>query len=142
MYTTKCHERNHTGHGRFVQGTYRPRKKVRGHLGRGHSEHMTLIVPPLSGPFSHPTYCCTEAEFSDEIQAKVLRVFLLAIHSHLYSFALRFLFFQSHATSYSFYRSFTVHFKGKRRKTLRKPHPLQYGLRNPFRNLKSENSQD
>jgi hypothetical protein len=32
-----------------------------------------------------------EAEFLDEIQTKVLRVFLLAIHSHLYSFALRFL---------------------------------------------------
>jgi hypothetical protein len=32
----------------------------------------------------------TEAEFLDEIQTKVLRVFLLAIHSHLYSFALRF----------------------------------------------------
>jgi len=30
-----------------------------------------------------------EAEFLDEIQTKVLRVFLLAIHSHLYSFALR-----------------------------------------------------
>ncbi len=37
------------------------------------------------------------------IQTKVLRVFLLAIHSHLYSFALRFLFLQTHATSYSFY---------------------------------------
>jgi hypothetical protein len=29
-----------------------------------------------------------EAEFLDEIQTKVLRVFLLAIHNHLYSFAL------------------------------------------------------
>jgi hypothetical protein len=28
-----------------------------------------------------------EAEFLDEIQTKVLRVFLLVIHSHLYSFA-------------------------------------------------------
>jgi hypothetical protein len=33
----------------------------------------------------------------------VLRVFLLAIHCHPYSFAFRFLFFQTHATSYSFY---------------------------------------
>ncbi len=40
-----------------------------------------------------------EAEFLDEIQTKVLRVFLLAIHSHLYSFALRFIFLQTHATS-------------------------------------------
>jgi hypothetical protein len=28
-----------------------------------------------------------EAEFLDDIQTKVLRVFLLIIHSHLYSFA-------------------------------------------------------
>jgi hypothetical protein len=42
---------------------------------------------------------CTEAEFLDEIQTKVL----VAIHSHLYSIALRFLFLQTHATSYNFY---------------------------------------
>ncbi len=30
------------------------------------------------------------AEFLDEIQTKVFRVFFLAIYSHLYSFALRF----------------------------------------------------
>jgi hypothetical protein len=35
---------------------------------------------------------CSVAEFLDDIHTKVLRVFLLAIHSHLYSFALRFLF--------------------------------------------------
>jgi hypothetical protein len=52
----------------------------------------------------------TEAEFLDKIQIKVLRVFLLAIHSHLYSFASRFLFLQTHATSYSFC-------KGERMKT-------------------------
>jgi hypothetical protein len=43
-----------------------------------------------------------EAEFLDKIQIKVLRVFLLAYHSHLYSFASRFLFLQTHATSYGF----------------------------------------
>jgi hypothetical protein len=43
-----------------------------------------------------------EAEFLDKIQTKILRFFLLAIHSHLYSFALGFLFLQSHATSYIF----------------------------------------
>ncbi len=42
----------------------------------------------------------TEAEFLDEIQKKG---FHLANQSHLYSFALRFLFLQTHATSYSFY---------------------------------------
>jgi hypothetical protein len=44
----------------------------------------------------------SEAEFLNEIQTKV---FLLAIHSHPYSFALRFLFLQTHATSNSFYCS-------------------------------------
>jgi hypothetical protein len=39
-----------------------------------------------------------EAEFLDEIQTKVLRVFILAIHSHLYSFVLRFIFLQTYAT--------------------------------------------
>jgi hypothetical protein len=35
---------------------------------------------------------------------------------------------------------FTVKEKGE--KPNRKPYPLPYGLRNPYRNLKSENSQD
>ncbi len=39
-----------------------------------------------------------------QIQTKVLRVFLLAIHSQLDSFALRFLFLQTPATSYRFFR--------------------------------------
>jgi hypothetical protein len=45
---------------------------------------------------------------------------------------------QTHATSYSFYSAlvYTVKQKGG------KPHPLPYSLRNPYRNLKSENSQD
>ena len=75
------------------------------------------------------------AEFLVEIQTKVLRVFLLVIHSHLYSFPLRFLFLQTHETSYSFC-------KGEGGKPDRKPYPLPYGLRNPYRNLKFENSQD
>jgi hypothetical protein len=49
-----------------------------------------------------------EAEFLDEIQTEVLKGFLLDIHSHLYSFALRFIFLQTRATSYSFYRTVTV----------------------------------
>jgi hypothetical protein len=46
----------------------------------------------------------TEAEFLDGIQTKVLRVFLLAIRSHPYSFALKFLFLQTHATLYEFFK--------------------------------------
>jgi hypothetical protein len=52
------------------------------------------IVRHCAAPF--------EARFLDEIQTKVLRVFLLAIHSHLCSFALSFQFIQTHATSCSF----------------------------------------
>jgi hypothetical protein len=83
-------------------------------------------------------YYCTvqlEAEFLDEIQTKV---FLLVIHSYKYIFALRIIFLQTHATSYRFYSSdmYTVKEKG------RKPYPLSYGLNNPYRNLKYENSQD
>ncbi len=82
-----------------------------------------------------------EAEILDEIQTKVLRVFLLAIHSHLYSIASRFLFLQTHATSNSFNRFYTVKKGGK---PYRKPYryPLPYDLKNQYRNLMSENSQD
>ncbi len=55
-----------------------------------------------------------------QIQTKVLRVFLVAIHSHLDSFALRFLFLQTPATSYRFFSSVTVHCKGERKKTWQK----------------------
>jgi hypothetical protein len=86
----------------------------------------------------------TEGKFLDETQTKVFRVFLLAIHSHLYtvySFALRFLLLKTHATSYSFYRSVTVYSKGVSEKPDRKPYLLPFGLRNSYRNLKSENCQ-
>ncbi|MFN9897317.1 MAG: hypothetical protein ACK55Z_00710, partial [bacterium] len=64
-----------------------------------------------------------ETEFFDEIQTTFLGVFLLAIHSHLDSFALRFLFLQPHATSYSFYSSVTVHCrKGGKEKNLIENH--------------------
>jgi hypothetical protein len=64
--------------------------------------------------YDHLKEISPEDEFLDKIQTKF---FLLAIHSHLYSFALRFLFIQTHATSYSFYGSVTEHCKGERRKT-------------------------
>jgi hypothetical protein len=78
----------------------------------------------------------------DEIQTKLLTVFLLAIHSHLYSFPLRFIFLQTHATVYSFYSSLLYTVEEKGGKPDRKPCHLPYGLRNPYRPLKSENSQD
>jgi hypothetical protein len=73
----------------------------------------------------------TEAEFLGEIQTKVLRVFLFSIHSHLYSFVRDFYFFKRT-------QPLTVFLKEKGGK----PYPLPYGLRNPYRNLKSEDSQD
>jgi hypothetical protein len=91
----------------------------------------------LSRPstFALQALCLLEAELLDEIQTKVLRVFLLAIHSQLNSFALWFSFLQTHATSYSSYISATVLYtiKEKEGKNDRKTYTL------PF---KSENSQD
>ncbi len=84
----------------------------------------------------------SEAEFLNEIQTKVFRVFHPAIHSHRYSFALRYLFLQTHATSYSFYNALLYTIKEERGKPDRKPQSLSYGLRNPYVNLKSKNSQD
>ncbi len=52
------------------------------------------------------------------------------------------MFLQTHATSYSFYSSVTVHCKGERRKTWQKTIPPSLWFKNPHRNLKSENSQD
>jgi hypothetical protein len=70
----------------------------------------------------------SEAEFLDGIQAKVLHSFPhLVIHSHLYSlFWLRFLFF-------NLTQPLTVSVKEK----VGKPDRKSYGLRNPYRNLKS-----
>jgi hypothetical protein len=61
-----------------------------------------------------------EAEL-DKIQTKVL----LAIHSHLDSFALSFPFLQTHATSHSFYTAllYSVHRTGEWRKTWYKTTP-------------------
>jgi hypothetical protein len=71
----------------------------------------------------------SEAEFLCEIQTKALRVFLLAIHSRLYSFALIFYFFKITQP--------LVKLKEKGRKPDRKPYPLFYGLRNPYKKTSS-----
>ncbi len=93
-----------------------------------------------------PNITSLEAEFLDESRTKVLGVFLLAIYGHLYSFALRFLCLQTNATSSVFQKShnllcistvqllYTVKEEGG--KADRKPYPLPYGLRNPYRTLK------
>jgi hypothetical protein len=82
----------------------------------------------------------------EEIQTKVLRVFLLAIQSHLYSFVLKFLcnfyFFKLTQPLTCFHSVLLSTVKEKGGKPDRKPHSLPYDLRNPHRNLKSENTQD
>jgi hypothetical protein len=65
---------------------------------------------------------CTEAEFLDEIHKKVLR--LLAFHSHLYRFDLRFPFLHIHETPYSFYSFLLYTTKEKIGKPDRKPYLL------------------
>ncbi len=96
--------------------------------------------------FFNKFFFFTKAKFLDEIQTKVLSIFLLATHSCLYSLALpwNLYFFKLTQTSYSFSSSVPVHCKGKRNdENLIENHTtLPYGLRNPYRNLKSENSQD
>jgi hypothetical protein len=67
----------------------------------------------------------SRAEFLDEIQTKVIRVFLFAIHSHLYSFALPFLQAHTPLTVFTVQLLYTVKEKGG--KPDRKPYPLLYG---------------
>ncbi len=62
-------------------------------------------------------------------------VFHLVINSQLYSFAWDSYFFK-------LTQPLTVSVKEKGREPDRKPYPRSFGLRNPYRNLKSENSQD
>ncbi len=69
----------------------------------------------------------SKAECLDEIQTKVLRVFLLAVYSLLCSYALRFLFLQTHATSYSFHSSLQYIVKEKEGQPDRKPYPILCG---------------
>jgi hypothetical protein len=69
---------------------------------------------------------CSEAKFLNEIHTKVLGFFLLAIHSHLYSFAYKISILQIRATSYSFSSSVTVHCIEEKWKLDRKSYPLPH----------------
>jgi hypothetical protein len=88
----------------------------------GYKTFIQWQVYLLINSWYHASTSWTEAKLLDEIQTKVLRVFFLAIHGHLYSFALRFLFLQTHATSYSFYSVLLYAIKEKGGKPDRKPH--------------------
>jgi hypothetical protein len=73
----------------------------RGRTGGGRRIFRILLEVEQSKIFTSAgvLHAISEAEFLDQIQTKVLRVFLLAIQSHLYSFASRILVLQTHATS-------------------------------------------
>ncbi len=73
------------------------------HRAAPHKNHICL----------NSTTACPEAEFCDEIQTKVL----LAVHSHLYSFAIRYLFLQTPLNLFQFFQCVNIHCKGERRKT-------------------------
>jgi hypothetical protein len=77
--------------------------------------------------------------FLDEIQTKVLRIFLLAIHIQLYSFALRFISLQAHATSYSFCSVllYTVKEKGGKPDSIPYPSPLVYEIHTETSSLRT-----
>ncbi len=84
---------------------------------------MLLIIWPRLFFFSNQLLFW-QAEFLDEIQTNVLRVFLLAIHIHI-SFALRFLFRQTYARNLLQFLLHTVKEKGG--KPDRKPYPIPHG---------------
>jgi hypothetical protein len=60
----------------------------------------------------------------DEIQTKVLGIFLLVIQSHLDSFVLRFIFLKTHATSYSFYAALLFTVRRKEENLIEKHNPF------------------
>ncbi len=76
----------------------------------------------------------------DEIQTQVLRVFLLAIQSHLLQLCLEISISSNSRNLLQVYPEVAVHCKGEKEENLIENHT--YGLRNPYKNLKSEKSQD
>jgi hypothetical protein len=86
------------------------------------SEHIILALRTRT---TRTLTASPKAEFLDEIQTKVLKVFLLTIHNHLYSFALKFLFPQTHAMSSTVSTlQFLYTVKEKGGKPDRKPYPF------------------
>jgi hypothetical protein len=77
-----------------------------------------------------------EAEFLDEIQAKIFKEF----SSYLFTVTSTALPEISLIQPLSYFVQLLYTIKKKGGKPDRKPQPLSYGLRNPYRNLKSENS--
>jgi hypothetical protein len=75
----------------------------------------------------------------DEVRTKVPRVVLLAYSQTHLQLCLE-ISILSNSCNLLQFLLYTV--KEKEGKPKKRPNPLPYGLRNPYRNLKSENSQD
>ncbi len=102
-------------------------------------------APPLPWLILYYISSKTEAEFLDEIQTKVLGVFLLANYSHSLQICIE-IYISSNSRNLLQFVLFTVKFlytvKEKGGKPVKKPHHLPHSLRNPYRNLKADKSQD
>ncbi len=86
-----------------------------------------------------PWITLPDAKFLDEIQAKV---FLLAFHSHLYSFCQE-ISISSNSRNLLQFLEFSYCTPVRRKvENLSENHTLSYGVRNPYRHIKSENSQE
>ncbi len=93
---------------------------------------------PLSSSYHqlmHKQSQMDRARILERNPGKSLKEFSSLLFSSFYNFALRFLFLQTHAASYVKLLHIV---KKKGGKPDRKPYPLPYGLRNPYRNLKAE----
>jgi hypothetical protein len=112
-----------------------------------------LVLEILYSPYEYSTFQQSKGRILERNPDKSpdKGLFPLAIHSHLYSFVLRFIFLKTHATSYVFlqiqatsyifllthvtsyvFLQYTVKDKGG--KADRKPYKLPYGLRNSYLN--------
>ncbi len=81
-------------------------------MAQNQNESKVLYVTSLH------LYCLLQGSKDSWMKSwQSLKSFPTFLHSHLYNFALRFIFFQTHATSYSSYSSVTAHCKVERRKT-------------------------
>ncbi len=82
----------------------------------------------------------TEAEFLTQNPDKILKSFPPCYSKSPLQLCLEIFISSNSHNLLEFLQCVAVHCKGERKKIIWKPHPLPYGLRNPYRNL--ENSQD
>ncbi len=92
---------------------------------------MFSTIPSHSAPFTSSSFSGTDCSRGRILGRNPDQSFPPCYSkSPLPSFALRFIFLQNHATSYSFYCALLYTWKEKGGKPDRKPHLLPYGLKN------------